>query len=514
MLPIGTQSFSILRTDRCYYADKTPFIEMLLADGRHFFLSRPRRFGKSLFVDTLRELFNGNEALFQGLHIHGRWDWSVLRPVLRLSFDYGHYHEPGYIRTNLDEQLEELEEETGLEPRRQSGPGRLVDLIRRLHRRSGRRVVVLVDEYDKPILDALEVPEVARANRDFLRGLYGVIKRCDDDIRFSFITGVSKFSKVSIFSGLNSLEDITLDPRYSAICGFTEDDLNTVFAPELRGLDRNRIQRWYYGYSWRGSERVYNPFDILLLFKKREFRHYWIETGASKFLIDLLLRRRVSSVDLERLRGDEELLSKFDVENIGTEALLFQTGYLTITGEDRRKRGARYRLGYPNLEVEVALNQQLLAAMVPERTRQLADNTELADLLAAGDLTGLEARMRALFSSIPSDWHRRNSIAEYEGYYASVVHSWFRSQGLAVEVVPEDSGSLGRADLTVRYPAAVYVFEFKLAGKARKRAALEQAGAKGYAEKYLGEGRSVYLLGVEFSTATRNIESFAKEQLQ
>ena len=279
------------------------------------------------------------------------------------------------------------------------------------------------------------------------------------------------------------------------------------------GPNRERIRERYNGYNWRGGERVYNPYDILLLFGDREFRPYWIETGASKFLIDLLLRRRVSSLDLERLRGDEELLSKFDVGDIGTAALLFQTGYLTITGEERRKRRTRYRLGYPNLEGEVALNEQLLAAMVPERTLQLADDTDLVDLLAAGDLEGLEESMRGLFESIPSDWHRRNSMAEYEGYYASVVHSWFKSQRLPVEVVAEDSGRRGRADLAVRHPAAVYVFEFKLAGRAREGAALEQARAKGYAGKYRGEGRPVYLVGVEFSTETRNIESFDKERL-
>ena len=197
-------------------------------------------------------------------------------------------------------------------------------------------MAVLVDEYDKPILDALEVPGVARANRDFLRGLYAVIKDCDADIRFALITGVSRFSKVSLFSGLNNLVDITLDPRYSAICGYTEADLNEVFAPELPGLDRNEIRRWYNGYSWLGSELVYNPFDILLLFLKRAFKPYWIETGTPKFLTELLFRRRVSSLDLECMVGDEDLLSRFDVGEIGTEALLFQTGYLTITGEERR----------------------------------------------------------------------------------------------------------------------------------------------------------------------------------
>ena len=537
MLPIGTQSFRILREDRCYYVDKTRFIEMLLAKGRHFFLSRPRRFGKSLFVDTLKELFEGNEELFRGLHIHDRWDWSVRRPVIRLSFASGNYKDPREVHRSVVLHLDHaarqwrptgrrlwmglrwrlllagLGRSGGHQGTEKSVRSRFWNLVRDMRRVAGRRVVVLVDEYDKPILDALEVPEVARANRDFLRGLYGVIKDCDDDIRFTFITGVSKFSKVSLFSGLNSLKDITLDRRYSAICGYTDDDLNKVFAPELPGLDRDRIQRWYNGYNWRGSERVYNPFDILLLFDDREFEPHWIDTGASKFLIDFLLRKKVSSVNLEHMGGDRDLLSKFDVGEIGTEALLFQTGYLTITGEERRNQGTHYRLGYPNREVELALNKQLLAAMVPELTLKLANEADLVDLLATGDLEGLEESMRGLFESIPPDWHRRNKIAEYEGYYCSVVHSWFKSQRLLVEVVAEDSGSQGRADIAVRHPAAVYVFELKLAGRAPEGAALKQARAKGYAGKYRGEGRRVYLVGVEFSTKTRKITNFENERL-
>ena len=238
----------------------------LIDEGTHFFLSRPRRFGKSLFLDTLKELFEGSEELFQGLAIHDRWDWSVRDPVVRLSFGGGNFKEAGHLHQNVMAQLDRVQRETGVTSDYAMAPERLAHILGALHRDTGRRVVVLIDEYDKPILDALDVPEAARANRDFLRGFYGVIKDADAHVRFAFLTGVTKFSKVSLFSGLNNLLDITLEPRYSAICGYTEADLDEVFAVELAGLDRARIREWYNGYGWLGEEKVYNPYDVLLLF--------------------------------------------------------------------------------------------------------------------------------------------------------------------------------------------------------------------------------------------------------
>ena len=314
-------------------------------------MSRPRRFGKSLFLDTLKELFEGNEPLFAGLAIHDCWDWSIRYPVLRLSFGSGNFKKPDYLEAMLMEQLAAAERRAGIVSEYATAPGRFAFLLEALHDQAGQPVAVLIDEYDKPILDALELPETARANRDFLRGLYAVIKDCDAHVRFTFITGVSKFSKVSLFSGLNNLTDITLEPSYSALCGYTEADLDAVFAPELPGLDREQIRDWYNGYSWLGDEKVYNPFDILLLFRRRRFAAYWFETGTPTFLVETLFKRRVSSLELGAMEGSDELLSTFDVDDIATEALLFQTGYLTII--DAKDRGGRwfYRLGYPNREV-------------------------------------------------------------------------------------------------------------------------------------------------------------------
>ena len=510
-LPIGIQTFRLIREEGFYYVDKTAHIRCLVDQGRHYFLSRPRRFGKSLLLDTIKELFEGAEELFRELAIHGQWDWQP-HPVVRLSFGRGTFNEPGLVAKDTLAQLDAIERRTGVEGRYDTAVARFGHLLESLHERNGLRVVVLIDEYDKPILDALALPEVARTNRDFLRGLYSVIKDCDAHIKFSFLTGVSKFSKVSIFSGLNNLMDITLDPRYATICGYTEGDLDKVFAPELVGLDRKEVRRWYNGYNWLGKEKVYNPFDILLLFDSRRYKAHWFETGSPRFLIDTLLRRGVPTLDLEGMAGSEALLSAFDVDEMSVEALLFQTGYLTITGENAENGLAQYRLGYPNLEVRQSLNERLLMALLPDASRRLAQKASLRKLLAANDFAGLEALLRAVFAAIPHQWHTRNDVREYEGYYASVVYSYFAAQGL--DLVAEDSGSGGRADMAVRCNGGVYLFEFKLTGREASGSALAQIKDKGYADKYRHLGRSIHLIGVEFNRDDRNIAAFEVERAE
>ena len=509
-LPIGMQTFRDIRESNCYYVDKTAYVGRLLDEGKHYFLSRPRRFGKSLFLDTCKELFEGNEPLFEGLAIHDRWDWSVRHPVLRLSFGSGHFREPGYLHEEVMDQLQILEEESEVVAHHDAAPARFRHLIRTLHQRTGRPVAILVDEYDKPILDALDAPAVARANRDFLRGLYAVVKDCDAHIRFSFITGVSKFSKVSLFSGLNNLTDITLEPGYSAICGYTDVDLDTVFAPELGGLDREQVRDWYNGYSWRGEEKVYNPFDILLLFRKREFAAHWFETGTPTFLVDTLFSRRVSSLALDGMVSTAELLSTFDVDDMPTEALLFQTGYLTIERPEPRGGRMFYRLGYPNREVRQSLNQSLLNRMTGDASRPVAHSARLYDLLLVNDFTGLAALVESFFASIPYEWYTNNDIANYEGFYASVFYSYFA--GLGLDVVVEDSSSHGRLDMAVRFNDNIYLFEFKVVELAPEGAALAQLKAKGYADKYRDRGEPIHLIGVEFSKEARNLAAFDVEQ--
>ena len=510
-LPIGIQTFRKIREEHYYYVDKTAYVRRLLDEGTHYFLSRPRRFGKSLFLDTLKEVFEGNEPLFAGLYIQDRWDWSVRYPVLRLSFGSGNFKEPGYVEATLMEQLAGVERRSEVVSEYATAPGRFAALLEALHDHTGQPVAVLIDEYDKPILDALEVPEIARANRDFLRGLYAVIKDSDAHVRFTFITGVSKFSKVSLFSGLNNLKDITLDARYSAICGYTDADLDTVFAPELPGLDRDQIRDWYNGYSWLGDEKVYNPFDILLLFDKRKFGAYWFETGTPTFLVETLFKRRVSSLALGEMEGSDELLSTFDVDHMATEALLFQTGYLTVTDEEDFSGEPVYRLGYPNREVRQSLNRSLLRYLVRDSTRQMANSVRLYRLLEANDFAGLETLFHAFFASIPYEWYTNNDIADYEGYYASVFYSYFAGLGLNIAV--EDSSSHGRLDMAVLFNDHVYLFEFKVVEMASAGAAMAQLQERRYADKYRALGQPIYLIGVEFSKDTRNLAAFEVESV-
>ncbi len=505
-LPIGIQTFREIREENHYYVDKTAYAQQMVEEGKHYFLSRPRRFGKSLLVDTLKELFEGNEPLFRGLHVHDGWDWSSRHPVLRLSFGGGNFTEPGHLHANLMAQLGALERTAATGSDHATGPERLGSLIEALRERAGRRVAVLVDEYDKPILDALDVPDVARANREYLRALYSVIKDRDAHVRFTFLTGVSKFSKVSLFSGLNNLKDITLDPRYSAVCGYTDADLDTVFAPELPGLDRDEIRDWYNGYNWRGAERVYNPFDILLLFDRREFGAYWFETGTPRFLVETLLSRGVGSPTLNGMLGSDELLSAFDVDHIATEALLFQTGYLTIRRTEPRGGRLFYRLGFPNREVRQSLNENLLHRLAGKSTQRVEQSARLYDLLLANDFTGLEKLFRAFFASIPYEWHTNNEIAAYEGYYASVFYSYFA--GLGLDVTVEDSSSHGRLDMAVLFNEHVYLFELKVVELAPEGAAMAQLQTRGYADKYRHLGRPIHLIAVEFSREARNLAAF------
>ena len=506
-LPIGIQDFRTIREQDFYYVDKTSHIQRLVNQGRYYFMSRPRRFGKSLLVDTLRELFEGNEPLFRGLDIHEHWDWSVRHPVVRLSFD-GNYNEPGNLHSNIISQLAMIEQDAGLDPAVDcTGPDRLQNLLHRLHRDTGQQAAVLVDEYDKPILDVIDKPEMAAANRDYLRGFYGIIKGSARDVRFVFVTGVSMFSRVSLFSGLNNLMNISLDPNYATICGYTDADLDTVFAPELPGLDRDEIREWYNGYHWLGEEKLYNPFDLLLLFNSRNFEPHWFETGSPTFLFRMMMEREVSPMELEHRSTDARQLSRFDVGDIGINALLFQTGYLTITAKERDGAQTFYTLDYPNLEVRQSLNQGLLDYLGREGREVSDSGKELGRLLTANDFDGFTDRLKSFFAGIPCQWQGANSPARYEAWYAGMLYACFRTIGLDLRV--EDASGRGRADMVVLHGGQVFVFEFKVAhgedGKTAAEQAIGQIRDKGYADKYRDRKEPIHLVGVAFSSKDSNL---------
>ncbi len=510
-LPLGVQTFRTLRRGNYYYVDKTHFAVRLKEEGSHYFLSRPRRFGKSLFLSTLKELFEGNRELFHGLAAYDQWDWSVRRPVAHLAFGGGLYTEAGGLHDNLLKQLSSLSRSHGAQLDAVRGPDRFAQLLEELHRLFGRRVVVLVDEYDKPITENLNRPDLARANRDYLRALYANIKDCEEHIRFSFLTGVTKFSKVSLFSGVNNLIDLTLEAPFSSLCGYTERDLNTVFGPELKGLDREEIRAWYNGYSWGGEEKVYNPYDLLLTLRTRDCKAWWFQTGTPKWLIELVAAADFPWHRLEGMLASDELLSTLDVDEVVPHALLFQSGCLTVRGVERIEGRLRYRLGFPNRKVRECLNRALLKRLTrwPQfEVQRLDDEAAWRRILRAGDMDRMRRRFKALLASIPKDWHVKSEMGKYEGYYKSVLYGHLSTLG---QVQAEQAGSRGRADFCLEGCGWVYVFEFKMRGRGGARQALRQIREKGYAERYAGGRWPIRLVGLQLSPETHELTEFEWE---
>ena len=514
-LPIGIQTFSKIREGDYYYADKTGHaVNLAENSGCYYFLSRPRRFGKSLFIDTLKELFEGNEKLFQGLQAEKRWDWSKKHPVISISFSDGVLQNRaelerrirGILRINRDYLQIKRPRDLPVD----DTAGDLSELIRQAHIKTGQRVVVLVDEYDKPILDNITNQPIATEIREGLKNIYSVLKGADQHLQFVLLTGVSKFSKVSLFSGLNNLDDITLNPKYSAICGYTDNDVDTVFAPELFDLDREHIRQWYNGYNWLG-ESVYNPFDLLHLFNIREFGNYWFESGTPEFLINVLSERQPFTPDLSQVIAQDTLLSTFDVDNISAESLLFQSGYLTIDEVTYFPGFKEFTLKYPNREVQASLNNHLLKYWCGNSILSSRQTGNLYRLLIANNLMGLKDLFQAFFSSIPNDWYRNSPIAQYEGYYASIFYSHFAALGLDIRL--EDITNQGRIDMTILFNANIYIFEFKVVELSPKGKALAQIQNKGYADKYRNRQEPIHLIGVEFSKKKRNIVALDVESL-
>lgn len=516
LLPIGIQTFRQIREQGYCYVDKTAMAERLVRQGKAYFLSRPRRFGKSLFIDTLKELFEGHEALFRGLHLHAAWDWSQRHAVIVLDFAAGVVQNRMELDRRIRNLLDANAERLGIQCdwSDKDIPGCLSALIRQAHAQSGQRVVVLVDEYDKPMLDNIEHPERAAEVREGLKNLYSVLKAEDAHLHFVFMTGVTKFSKVSLFSGLNQLNDISLDPQYATLCGYTQRDLETTFAEPLAGIDWEALRDWYNGYSFLG-EAVYNPYDILLFISKgRCFRHYWFETGSPSFLIKLFRQHRYFLPNLEQLEVSEEILDAFDVEQINPVTLLFQAGYLTLESTAMQWGELVFRLRIPNREVRQALNHQFIDAYAGIRETRLGHKRELVSALSEGNLPGLIAAIKRLFAAIPWRNFTGTALAQSEGYYASVLYAFFAS--LDAEILPEDLSNHGQADLTIKVAGFIYVMEIKLAREARApgepeaqaavNPALAQIEARAYSAKYRDlPGRGLFEVGLVFGRAARNL---------
>ena len=365
-LPIGISTLRKIRADDYVYIDKTHHVDQLANSGTdYYFLSRPRRFGKSLFLDTLKQAFLGNKDLFKNLHLENHWDWDVSYPVLHFSFGAGTLKTLKQLESKIHYLLDVSFNDFGLNSTYTEVNTRFSDLLRQVFIKTKQPIVLLVDEYDKPILDCINDTDIASQMREGLKDFYSVIKDNDDKLKFVFLTGVSKFSKVSLFSGLNNLDDISLDPRYADICGYTQHEMESAFSDYLTAgkVNKLKLKQWYNGYNFSGveSQKVYNPFDVLL-FCNNDYRYknYWFETATPTFLIKLLQKKQHYIPKLESFKVTDESLSSFDIDNIPLQTLLFQTGYLTIDKPKQIGNQYGYVLTYPNLEVKASLNSHLM----------------------------------------------------------------------------------------------------------------------------------------------------------
>ena len=509
-LPISKSVFKEIRAENCCYVDKTPFVEQLLNDhSKYWFLSRPRRFGKTLFLDTLRAAFAGEKELFKSLYLDNNWDWETKYPVINISFGRGTVTSAKMLNNAIHYTLGNNAQRFDIELAANSIPERFEELLQKTSNKFGLGVVVLVDEYDKPLLDNL-TKDVAENIRTELSSFYSVLKDADQYIKFVFLAGVSKFSKTSIFSNLNNLTDISLKPEYADICGYTQDDLELIFVDYLQGIDLEKIKEWYDGYNFLGSN-MYNPYDILLFLSDKRYQCYWFETGTPSFLLELIKKRKYFIPDLQNIVLSDSQMGEFDINHIELDVLLYQTGYLTIKSVKELADRTYYSLGMPNKEVSIGLNDYLLrmfffsGANATDTSRLSQD---IYKALFANRPELLENALFSFFAKIPYAWYVKNNIAEYEGYYCSLFYALFAALGLTI--IPEDFTNKGRIDFTVIMEKGIFIFEIKM--KSNPKNGIEQIKEKKYHEKYIAEDKEIFLIGIEFDEQEKNLSKFETEK--
>ena len=504
-LPIGIQDFVGIRQDDYLYVDKTELVYNLVNNGRAYFLSRPRRFGKSLLLSTLGAYLEGRRELFTGLALEKlESDWIVY-PVLRLDLNAELYNSTAALEAILSSHLAKWEGVYG-RGTEETLARRFVAVIERAHEKTGRRVVVLVDEYDKPLLQTLENRALHDEYKLILKAFYGVLKSSDAHLKFALLTGVTKFSQVSVFSDLNQLIDLTLHPDYATLCGITEGELLRDFQPELATLavERNlspeacleKTRLWYNGYKFHPrGQGVYNPFSTLNLFSQREFSAYWFATGTPTFLVELLKKADYDLRDIDGVELPEDAFANYRAEADNPLPVIYQSGYLTIKSYDPELR--LYRLGFPNAEVKYGFLAFLAGDYLYDARREAGLHiARFSQEIKAGQPEAFLERLRAFFAGIPYELNDKT-----ERHYQVVFYLVFKLLGQFVDA--EVSSAKGRADAVVSCRDYVYVFEFKLNGTAE--AALAQIDDKGYLLPYAADGRKVFKIGVEFDAAERNL---------
>ena len=504
-LPIGIQEFSELISRNCIYVDKTKHIFELLKN-KYYFLSRPRRFGKSLLLNTIKEIFNGNKQLFEGLWIYDQIDWEV-HPVIKISFSKADYKAMG-LAAAIDNMLEGIAATNGITLKQPTYSLKFEELILKLSK--DKKVVILIDEYDKPIIDYIDDIPQAEENRKILKSFYSVIKDSDGYIQFFLITGVSKFSQVSIFSDLNNLNDITLNRKYATMLGYTQEELEQCFGGYIRELGAfykqsdtdiyQQIKVNYNGYSWDGVHFVYNPFSVLNLLDNMEFGDYWFRTGTPTFLMKLIRDKRYTIFDIEKRSIFKSELDKYDITNLSLIPLLFQTGYLTIKESDLQ---GILLLDFPNAEVERSFTIHVLAAMEDSKV-------ETASSLLVQLIYALRDNKIDKFIELINIIYKGISytiIDQQEKYFHSIFYLIVKLIGftIASEILTID----GRIDVVIKTTDRIYVIEFKIDQDAQT--ALQQIKDKSYHEKYLAQGKPITLLGINFDMERRVIDDYVVE---
>ena len=503
-LPIGIQTFREIRENGYLYVDKTEQIYELITKGKTYFLSRPRRFGKSLLISTLEEIFQGNKELFKKLYIYNTdYNWEK-HPIVRISFGGNLYENKEVLKKYIKESIKKIAKQYNINLKEKSLAPATRELIVELSKIN--KVVILIDEYDKPLIDNLEKgkEEIYKENREMLKAFYSIFKEMDQYLKFIFLTGVSKFSKVGVFSGLNNLEDITMDARFCNLIGWNQKELEHNFADNIKALAQiekldqkeiiKKIKKWYNGYRFSDKdEKVYNPFSTLLLFSQQAFKLHWFETGTPTFLINLIKEQDYDIRKLEKLEIGINDFSTYEIESLDILPLLFQTGYLTI--KNYIPEDMIYELGYPNFEVKSGFLYKLMNAQ-SQQSLSTSFLYKITKALRSNNLDEFFLNLRIFFANIPYDLHLKN-----EKYYQTIFYLVFTLLGLRIKV--ETKTNQGRIDATIETDNDIYIFEFKLFDTKEK--ALEQIKEKKYYEKFLNKNKPIHLIGVEFDPKERNV---------
>ena len=520
LLPLGESTFRDIININKLYVDKTEDIYNLLStSNKYFFLSRPRRFGKSLLISTLQEIFLGNQELFKGLYIYDKIEWKKY-PIIRIDFSALNYtHGSEGFEKNLTNTIKTIFHNYNIQVEGEDYKELFKNLIIELSKID--KVVILIDEYDKPIIEVIEDIELGKSNRNILKSFYETIKSCDEYIKFAFLTGVSKFSKISIFSSLNNLTDITMYEKYSNLVGITESELYSYFNDHIEKLAEDNeisleemkisLKEWYNGYSWDGKNFVYNPYSLLSVFDSSKIKNYWFKTGTPTFLIKLIKDFNLNIKKLERIVLNEEDFETYDVDNMNIYALLFQTGYLTIKEVIKNGLESEYVLSYPNKEVKDSMLNNLLNDYAYQQVSDDISINEMVRKLRANDLEGLINILKSIFGTIAVKMQpdKKVSLYERELYYHTIFYLIFRLIGSKIKA--EVSTSKGFIDAVAETNSHVYIFEFKMNNP---EVALNQIREKKYYESYLSSNKEIVLVGVSFDSENKNIKDWKVESLK